>query len=415
MTDTSDRDPRVPIPDVTREEEGAPNPSNGVAMAQGSRAKPDLVHLLAGAFASSAPKVTSDVAYKAAVAIVCARNGRAAIEDARAHMGPIPAAAKTEIAAARAERLRVREVRSSRRAGADPLHVPFRARIPALRAKRKQAHQDWLRQVHEEGAETPEPIRPARVVYAEKQLEANARAALSLIDEREWKRAVASLESSVAEDWGYSVWPLLSHLQGESSAEQRNERIAALLNLLHLGPPDELAAAMAVVGTYHWTAADVEGPPLVAELRQILREFFRGFRSDAKFVKGSVVIEDPPLAARMVARVLELLELLRIELNEIDNPRPPLNTGWQYCFEVIQEWLANPANIEPLAQMQARLRRERKARAEERACSDAKAHEVFDHLMSGEFDDDPPPKEASASAEASGSPDTGTDDEGAPK
>ena len=250
----------MPPTDVAREAVATLPPATVEATAPASRARPDLVHLLADAFASSAPKMPSHVAYNVAVVTVRARNERCAIKDARALVGPIPAAARTEIAAARAERLRIQKERSGQSASGDPLRVSFRARIPALRAKRKEAIHDRLWRVYEEGAETPEPLRPAHVVYAEKQLATNARAALSLIDEGEWKRAVASLEFSVNEEWGHSVWHLLSRLQGEASAEDRNETIAALLDLLSQSPPEELAAAIVVVGKFRWTAADVEGP-----------------------------------------------------------------------------------------------------------------------------------------------------------
>ena len=409
MKKTPDRDHKIPIRNVAGEIDGAVTPSSGPATALGRRAKPDLVDLLAGAFASSAPKVTSDVAYKAAVAIVCARSGRAAIEDARAHMGPIPAAPKTEIAAARAERLRKREERSGQSASGDPLRVPFHARIPALRAKRKQAHQDWRWQVYEDGAETPVPLKPARVAYAERQADAVARSMPSLTHERQWKRAVASLRDSIPQESWHRV-PSLK-LEGEATAEERNVTIAALVDFLSQNPPEELAAAIAVVRTFHWTPEDVEGHELLAELRQLLRELRAAFDRDGGFLKTGVVRADPPRAAQKVARVVELLELLEVDLNEIDNPRPPIKgTRWTHCFELVEQWLAIPTNMEPHAQVRARHLREEKALADESARSDAKAREFFDDVvMSGEFDDDPP--EPTVSAIVSRAPDGSPDGE----
>ena len=118
----------------------------------------------------------------------------------------------------------------------------------------------------------------------------------------------------------------------------------------------------------------------------------------------------------MVARILELRALLQIDLNEIDNPATPIKTTrWTHCFELVQRWLANPENMEPEAVARARHLREQKALADERARSDAKAREFFDEVvMSGEFDDDPPLKAASASAVASRGQDVGPDDGGCP-
>jgi hypothetical protein len=62
--------------------------------------------------------------------------------------------------------------------------------------------------------------------------------------------------------------PSLASLEGEASADQRNATIVELVALLGQDPPDDLAAAIAVVATFRWTAEDIEGPELLAELRQ---------------------------------------------------------------------------------------------------------------------------------------------------